>query len=262
MQKDNLNSLFSNNILKITGNKNGKIYFLCADGISEWDMNKEQFRTILKLSNVSAIYFNKALYVAKNNQLYRFNKDKLSLYYELPEKDTDITSIFIDTRGILWVGTSNYGLYKIDHAVGKIVNPIPKANITNIYEDGDKDIWVGSWEHGVYRLVDGNVLRYLNNPKQNSISSNFARAFCQDNQGNIWIGTFTGLDKFDKKTGQFSHYSTDTDFSGMTHNSIWCIIKDHQGTIWFGTYFGGVNYFNPDYEIYTRYKTSKSKKMD
>jgi signal transduction histidine kinase/ligand-binding sensor domain-containing protein/CheY-like chemotaxis protein/AraC-like DNA-binding protein len=257
MQKDNLNSLFSNNILKITGNKNGKIYFLCVDGISEWDMNKEQFRTILKLSNVSAIYFNKALYVAKNNQLYRFNKDKLSLYYELPEKDTDITSIFIDTRGILWVGTSNYGLYKIDHAVGKIVNPIPKANITNIYEDGDKDIWVGSWEHGVYRLVDGNVLRYLNNPKQNSISSNFARAFCQDNQGNIWIGTFTGLDKFDKKTGQFSHYSTDTDFSGMTHNSIWCIIKDHQGTIWFGTYFGGVNYFNPDYEIYTRYKTSK-----
>jgi signal transduction histidine kinase/DNA-binding response OmpR family regulator len=38
------------------------------------------------------------------------------------------------------------------------------------------------------------------------------------------------------------------------------MIKDHQGTIWFGTYFGGVNYFNPNYEIYTRYKQSNIEK--
>ena len=43
---------------------------------------------------------------------------------------------------------------------------------------------------------------------------------------------------------------------GLTHSSIWCIVKDNQGTLWLGTYFGGVNYFNPEYEIYTRYKAS------
>lgn len=49
---------------------------------------------------------------------------------------------------------------------------------------------------------------------------------------------------------------------GLTHSSIWCIVKDNQGTLWLGTYFGGVNYFNPEYEIYTRYKASIHEKKD
>lgn len=36
--------------------------------------------------------------------------------------------------------------------------------------------------------------------------------------------------------------------------------KDNQGTLWLGTYFGGVNYFNPEYEIYTRYSYSSNEK--
>ena len=40
----------------------------------------------------------------------------------------------------------------------------------------------------------------------------------------------------------------------MSNASVYCIIKDHQGTLWVGTYFGGVNYFNPEYEIYTHYR--------
>ena len=53
---------------------------------------------------------------------------------------------------------------------------------------------------------------------------------------------------------------TRTNPDGLTHSSIWCIVKDEQGTIWLGTYFGGVNYFNPEYEIYTRYKTGDTEK--
>lgn len=37
-------------------------------------------------------------------------------------------------------------------------------------------------------------------------------------------------------------------------------MKDEQGTLWLGTYFGGVNYFNPEYEIYTRYKVGDTEK--
>lgn len=48
--------------------------------------------------------------------------------------------------------------------------------------------------------------------------------------------------------------------AGLTHSSIWCIVKDQQGTLWLGTYFGGVNYFNPEYEIYTRYTYSTNEK--
>ena len=79
--------------------------------------------------------------------------------------------------------------------------------------------------------------------------------------GNIWIGTFNGLIRYNKITGLFqNHTANDTQADGLTHSSIWCIVKDNQGTLWLGTYFGGVNYFNPEYEIYTRYSYSSNEK--
>lgn len=56
--------------------------------------------------------------------------------------------------------------------------------------------------------------------------------------------------------GRFDNYVANNDTESLTHSSIWCIVKDAQGTLWLGTYFGGVNYFNPEYEIYTRYKAT------
>ena len=94
-----------------------------------------------------------------------------------------------------------------------------------------------------------------------SLCSDFVRSCCEDNAGNLWIGTFYGLNRYDKSSGQFQVYTADDSRpDGLTHSSIWCIVKDGQGTIWLGTYFGGVNYFNPEYEIYTRYKVGNTEK--
>lgn len=38
------------------------------------------------------------------------------------------------------------------------------------------------------------------------------------------------------------------------------MMKDQQGTFWIGTYYGGINLFNPDYEIYTYYYPDESQK--
>lgn len=260
LQKNNPNSLSSNNILKLSGNKNGKIYLLCIDGISEWDMRKEKFGTILATTNVTAIYYNKQLYIGKKNELYVYGDDQqIKLFYSLPEKSDIISAVFIDNKEQIWIATSNNGLYRLDKSKKHLTHFVEKANITNIYMDDEGDIWVGSWEHGLFRISGDNMQRYLHDPSSNSVSSDFVRSCCQDDQGDMWIGTFSGLDKLDKKTGKFRHYSVDQS-SGMTHNSIWSMIKDHQGTIWFGTYFGGVNYFSPNYEIYTRYKQSNIEK--
>ena len=82
---------------------------------------------------------------------------------------------------------------------------------------------------------------------QNSICADFVRSCCEDNAGNLWIGTFHGLNRYEKSTGKFQLYTANVNKpDGLTHSSIWCIVKDEQGTIWLGTYFGGVNYFNPN----------------
>lgn len=72
---------------------------------------------------------------------------------------------------------------------------------------------------------------------------------------------FPRLEPLRQSTGQFQLYTAnDNKPDGLTHSSIWCIVKDEQGTLWLGTYFGGVNYFNPEYEIYTRYKVGDTEK--
>ena len=160
------------------------------------------------------------------------------------------------------MGTTGNGVYCLSE--NKTVSqPITKGNITSIYEDSSKELWIGSWEEGLYHITtDGNIKNLRHDPQNpNSLCSDFVRSCCEDNAGNLWIGTFYGLNRYDKSSGQFQVYTADDSRpGGLTHSSIWCIVKDGQGTIWLGTYFGGVNYFNPEYEIYTRYKVGNTEK--
>ena len=65
LKKNDPNSLFSNTVLRITGNRNGKVYLLCTDGVAEFDLATQRFKTLLQ-GNVDAIYFNEKLYIGKS----------------------------------------------------------------------------------------------------------------------------------------------------------------------------------------------------
>lgn len=139
-----------------------------------------------------------------------------------------------------------------------IDQPVKKGNITSIYKDKEEGIWVGSWTNGLFWFTKDTIKNFRYDPKdKNGLCSDFVRDCCEDNAGYMWIGTFHGLNRYDKKTGEFMRFEADINNpESLTHSSIWCIVKDQQGTLWMGTYFGGVNYFNPEYEIYTRFKMS------
>ena len=263
LKKNDPNSLFSNTVLRITGNKKGKVYLLCTDGIAEFDLTTQRFKTLLQ-GNVDAIYYNEKLYIGKREEVFVYNEStgNFDLYYHLAGKDITLSCLHLDDKKNLWMGTTGNGVYCLSE--NKTVSqPITKGNITSIYEDSSKELWIGSWEEGLYHITtDGNIKNLRHDPQNpNSLCSDFVRSCCEDNAGNLWIGTFYGLNRYDKSSGQFQVYTADDSRpDGLTHSSIWCIVKDGQGTIWLGTYFGGVNYFNPEYEIYTRYKVGNTEK--
>lgn len=262
LNKNDPNSLFCNTILRVTGNQNGKIYLLCTDGVAELDITTQKFRTLLE-GNVNAIYYKEKLYIGKKNEVYVFNDDtgNFDLFYHLAGKDVTLSALHIDEGHNLWMGTTAVGLFNLasDKA---ITHPIKTGNISSIYQDSQKELWIGSWEEGVYNIKpDGTIKNLRHQPLDpNSLSSNFVRACCEDNAGNIWIGTFNGLNRYQKYTGKFRNYTAGDKTEGLTHASVWCIVKDPQGTLWMGTYFGGVNYFNPEYEIYTHYKATNTER--
>ena len=252
LNKNDPNSLFSNTVLRITGNKNGKVYLLCTDGVAEFDLTTQKFKTLLQ-GNVDAIYYNERLYISKREDVFVLNEStgNFDLYYHLAGKNISLSCIHLDKKKNLWMGTTRNGLYCLSEGK-ELSQPITKGNIASIYEDSAKELWIGSWEEGLYHIKkDGSIENFRHDPKSpNSLCSDFVRSCCEDNAGNLWIGTFHGLNRYDKSTGKFHLYTANNDKpDGLTHSSIWCIVKDEQGTIWLGTYFGGVNYFNPEYEI-------------
>lgn len=255
LQKQDTASLFCNTVLRLDGNRNGKIYVLCTEGLAELDLVSQRFTT-LWAEKLSALYYDEKLYVAKGNELYAYEEaaGRFEPVYRLPG-EAEITCVSIDRSGIVWLGTEN-GLYKSDGRSGWTC-PVPEARIISLYRDSAGDLWAGTWESGAYRIDrTGTVFNYRHRPDDPaSISSDFVRAYCEDNAGNIWIGTFNGLNLYKKNEGVFYRYVSRPDEpESLSHSSVWCLVKDRQGTLWIGTYFGGVNYFNPEYEIYTRYR--------
>jgi ligand-binding sensor domain-containing protein len=91
------------------------------------------------------------------------------------------------------------------------------------------------------------------NPSQTRIASNQIREFAEDNHGNIWFGTFKGLQKFNPHTHEFTLYTRNNLPGGLSHSSVFSLFFDRLGTIWAGTYYGGVNYFNPERDIFSHY---------
>lgn len=260
LEKNNPNSLFCNNISRIVGNQHGKIYLLCTEGVAEFDLVTQKFKTLLQ-GSINSIYYNNGLFIGKKNEIYLFNEEteNFNLYYQLPG-NVEIFCMHKD-RESLWIGTLNAGVFLLKD--NNLTHPIPEGNITSIYQDNENELWIGSWEHGLFHVdANGQIENLRHNPKNpHSISSDFVRACCEDNLGNIWIGTFTGLNRYNKSTRLFQNHTAEMEQkAGLTHSSIWCIVKDQQGTLWLGTYFGGVNYFNPEYEIYTRYTYSTNEK--
>lgn len=262
LDKNDPNSLFSNTVLRLTGNKKGKIYLLCTDGVAQLDLGTQRFKTLLQ-GNIDAIYYQEKLYIAKKNEIFTFNEKtgNFDFYYKLPGKSIALSCLHIDPQQNLWMGTSTSGVYRLkpNRALEQVIG---KGNITSIYEDASHALWIGSWEEGMYHVKPtGEIRNYRNNPTDpTSLPSNFVRTCCEDNKGAIWVGTFRGLSRYDKQTGRFQTYLADNKAEGLSHSSIWCMVKDQQGTLWLGTYFGGVNFFNPEYEIYTQYKAEESER--
>ena len=66
LEKDNPHSLFSNTVLRITGDHNGHIYLLCTDGVAELTLSTMQFKTLIH-GKVDCMNFTDRLYILCKN---------------------------------------------------------------------------------------------------------------------------------------------------------------------------------------------------
>lgn len=244
-----------NESFPITGDKNGNVYFRSDGRLIHYDIKRECF-SCLKYENVSTVFCKDSLVlVASSDTIYTWdNKNKI--FNPIVKTDLSghsIQKLFIDSKNQLWIGTRRGLLLRKDN--NELQYIIENEDIYEITEDTQTNLWIATRQAGMYKYSRNKVLskfeHHPNNP--NSIPHNQVRSFTEDNYGNIWIGTFAGLCKYNPATEKYTVYQKDDLPGNLNHSSVFSIYKDMQGTIWVGTYYGGVHFFNPETDCFSFY---------
>lgn len=78
---------------------------------------------------------------------------------------------------------------------------------------------------------------------ENGLSNNTVRSIIQDDQGFLWFGTESGLNRYDGSNFKI-YYNNPNDSNSLSTNMIKNIFKDADGSLWIVTSLGGLNKFN------------------
>jgi signal transduction histidine kinase/sugar lactone lactonase YvrE len=167
-----------------------------------------------------------------------------------------VLSLLIDRTGTLWAGTDD-GLNRLDARTGRFTLFRPKSGLLESWvrvlaEDVDGSIWMGTYTQGLHRLDvrTGEIVAYKNNPKvQGSLSNNRVNALCVDHERTLWVGTQNGLNRFDRKTGEFSTFG---EREGLPNNAVEGILEDAAGNLWLST-GNGLSRFDPRARTFRNY---------
>lgn len=245
----NTETFLGNEIDNIVSDKQGNLFFTSDDELIRYDLSKERFSPLLQ--GVNCIHAQgDSVWATVRDSIYAWNREqeKFTFIYKAPK---NITSLYIDVNNCFWLGTSS-GLYRVDTINSPSpVCVIPDVSIHSLYQDTKGRMWAAAYRSGMYKIENG-ISRKFAIERDFELSSNDVRCFVEDQEGNIWIGTFNGLNKIDA-SGQVTYYKKDKQPGSLKHPSIFALYKDQQGTIWVGTFYGGVHYFNPKVDIFRHY---------
>jgi len=106
-----------------------------------------------------------------------------------------MTDILQDHDGYIYFGTYT-GLLRFDGMEFISMNRLYNENYDfltarTIFQDSNKDLWIGSNDEGVICLKrNGTVEKFT---VQDGLPNNSIRAFCEDKNGYIWVGTASGV---------------------------------------------------------------------
>ena len=144
--------------------------------------------------------------------------------------------------GTLWIGTEDKGLFNFDPESGKITpfrHPSIYRNVHGLCRDGD-ELWVGTFSGGLSRvnLRTHNVRHYVRGAADNQLPSNDIFTICRTADGEILIGTTSGLVKYNRKTDDFTRVPQ------LGNLFIYDILEDYNGNLWFATYAKGLYCYN------------------
>ena len=265
-------SLPENNISKIYRDKSGNLWFGAGfNGVAKLAARPTPFKQydLGDTYNVSAIAEDSSgsLFIGTWGN-YVLREKRSGGFRKLPIPGGSgiwiIRILYADRKGTLWGSVGTY-LIRFD-----AMNYSPKfvrsrTEIAAIFEDSAHRLWVGNygppWSLGLFDRRNESF-RYLDTDSTFGKIQGYIKAFLEDAQGRLWIGSNTGLYRIDniREWGGKSnpnlnivHYHNNPDdTTSLSFNSVLCLYEDRRGDIWVGTGVG-LNKFDSEGKGFTRF---------
>lgn len=178
------------------GGRNSGLFLLNADG------SRKQVSGISERTDISVLFEdNEFIWAGSNRGLIKISMTDCSQVKIYDKKDgledILIRAIARDERGRLWVGTYGRGLYVFDRQMNlesniSSTNGLLSSSINHLLLSRDGTMWIASGEGLVHydTAKDTVIHTYTRN---NSLANDYIRAIAEDNAGNIWFSTNTGI---------------------------------------------------------------------
>ncbi len=179
-----------------------------------------------------------------NNQLHYI--EQISLH-----KSVSIVSASKDYLGFFWLGMDDQSLsvlrFSSSDDTYKLINKkelsgLIKHDVISVFRDIDEIIWIGTKGGGAFRYSENNPGQIDCFTQHNGLADNTVYAFAEDNSGNVWIFSSSGVNKLNKPTLNITSYVLQ-DFI-LTNPSIRRPLKIDE-TLYIGQ-TNGLHYFSPD----------------
>jgi signal transduction histidine kinase/ligand-binding sensor domain-containing protein/DNA-binding response OmpR family regulator/HPt (histidine-containing phosphotransfer) domain-containing protein len=181
-------------------------------------------------------------------------------------QEASISALMSDSRGDVWIGLADQGI-DIVPASGarraalrpdshKPETALPNRMVLALTEAEPGEAWIGT-QLGLYRTSkNGTAVRRVPLPQANPyprIGTILVR------KGELWLGTFEGLLRYNPTTGALQHYVQGAqEGGGLTDNRIHAVLGDADGALWVATR-NGLNRLDPDSGKVEQIKANASK---
>lgn len=166
------------------------------------------------------------LLVGLENKVYRVGPDGYDLLSELDGKD-NVKALSFSHGGLLLAGTGQGNIFRIGREGDAEKLSYTSSRIYSIFEDSTGRIWIGTGS-GALCLGDNRTFSEPGNP---------ARTFCEDWDGNIIVGSASGLWSISRE-GVCEMILID----GNRSIPVEHVNCDRDGGLWISTHYQGIAY--------------------
>lgn len=175
-----------------------------------------------------------------------------AIKYQKDKGSEQVTAISQSPEGKIWVGFRDGSLAYtfqrnlISYQPENYLND--STSVSDILFDRKGKMYWSTYGSGIYCEISNSTLS-LND--KNGLTDNYVYELAFGPRGKIWVASDRGINIF--YPDSLSHSLVTVDFTAQLPDLIvLTLVQDNEGFMWFGFHQGGIGYYNPETNTFTK----------